>query len=262
MLSEKTKGHLENLLKALDLPGSYRQYDWKNDHWNDGFREIRALERSISAAAKSQSITKSHILSIAQWGGLPDTGRIRCYRDPIAVPLYDGAVISVAVKSDPVQVVRTIKQQTSGIGPTYISKVLRFAAPTVFGAIDSRLVRVFGTGDEKSSTLQLLELRAGQAAGGRWFIGPENWPDGYGTWIAILNHIAANLNSAGIICPHPDQFVSECLRERGVWLPADVEMALFSYATRRIYGQLVSAKGCNHETQDSPEVTKPHFLEV
>lgn len=236
MLSERTKNQVDELLKTKDLPGLYRQYDWKNDHWHDGFREIRALERSLSSAARAQSITKSHILSIAEWGGLPDTGRIRCYRDPLVIPLYNGTGILAAVKTDPVQVVRTIKQQTSGIGPTYISKVLRFAAPAVFGAIDSRLVRVFGDGDEKSSTLQLLDLRAGQAAGGRWFIGPDNWPDGYGTWIAILNDIATRLNSSGIICPHPDQFVSDGLRQRGVWLAADVEMALFSYASQVIYG--------------------------
>ncbi|GAB6283979.1 MAG: hypothetical protein STSR0009_01780 [Methanoregula sp.] len=237
MLSEKTKGLIESFLKTTELPGFYRQYDWKNDHWHDGFREIRALEGRLSAAARTQSIARSHILSIAEWGGLPDTGRIRCYSDPLAIPLYDGAGISAAVKSDPVLPVRMIKQQTSGIGPTYISKVLRFTAPAVFGAIDSRLVRVFGTGDEKSKTIQILNLRAGQAAGGRWFIGPENWPDGYGTWIAILNDIAATLNSTGIICPHPDQFVSDGLRQRGIWWPADVEMALFSFASRRIYGR-------------------------
>jgi hypothetical protein len=237
MLSVITKGKLETFLKTTNLPGFYRQYDWKNDHWHDGFREIRALEQRISTAARAQSLTKSHILSIAEWGGLPDIGRIRCYKDPLVIPLYNGAGILATVKSDPVLAVRTIKQQTFGIGPTYISKVLRFAAPAVFGAIDSRIVRVFGTGDEKSRTIQLLDLRAGQAAGGRWFIGPENWPDGYGTWIAILNDIATNLNSTGIICPHPDQFISEGLRQQGFWLPADVEMALFSYASRKIYGE-------------------------
>jgi hypothetical protein len=237
MLSERTKRLIENFLKTTDLPGFYRQYDWKNDHWHDGFREICALEKRISAAARAQSIARSHILSIAEWGGLPDTGRIRCYRDPLVIPLYDGSGIAAAVKNDPVLAVRMIKQQTSGIGPTYISKVLRFAAPAVFGAIDSRLVRVLGTGDEKSRTIQLLDLRAGQAAGGRWFIGPENWPDGYGTWIAILNDITATLNSTGIVCPHPDPFVSYGLRQRGIWLPADVEMALFSYASKRIYGR-------------------------
>ena len=236
MLPEKTEHQIENLLKTIDLPKSYRQYDWKNDHWQDGFREIRALERSLSAAARAQAITKSHIISIAEWGGLPDTGRIRCYRDPLVIPLYNGAGILSTVKNDPVQAVRTIKQQTSGIGPTYVSKVLRFAAPAVFGAIDSRLVRVFGNGDKNTSTLSLLDLCAGQAAGGRWFIGPDNWPEGYGTWIAILNEIATRLNSSGIICPHPDPFVSDGLRQRGVWLAADVEMALFSYASQVIYG--------------------------
>lgn len=218
----------------MDLPKFYRQYDWKNDRWNDGFREIFQLEKSVTTAARNQRITKNHVLGIAQWGGLPNVERIRCYNDPLVIPLYDGDDISTAVKNDPVIAVRMLKQQTTGIGPTYISKVLRFAAPAEFGAIDSRLVRVFGFGDARSRKMQILNLTANQAQGGRWFIGPDNWPGEYGTWIAILNYIAGILNSSGIVCHHPDQFVRSELRQQGIWLPADVEMALFSYASQAI----------------------------
>lgn len=237
MISESTRKNIETFVTTIDLPTFYRQYGWKNDHWTDGFREIIQLEKSLTSAARNQSITKSHILGVAQWGGLPNIERIRCYNDPLVMPLYDGKEISTAVKNDPIMAVRTIKQQTTGIGPTYISKVLRFAAPAQFGAIDSRLVRVFGFGDEKSRKMQILNLKASQGDGGRWFIGPDNWPSEYGTWIAILNHIAEILNSSGISCPHPDQFVTAELRQQGMWLPADVEMALFSYASQKIYGK-------------------------
>jgi hypothetical protein len=228
---------IENFLTTTELSKFYRQYDWKNDHWRDGFREILQLEKSVSTAARNQRITKSHILRIAQWGGLPNVERIQCYNDPLVMSLYDGKEISTAVKNDPVLAVRILKRQTTGIGPTYISKVLRFAAPAQFGAIDSRLVRVFGFGDNKSRKMQILNLKASQAEGGRWFIGPDNWPGEYGTWIAILNHIAGILNSSGISCPHPNQFVIAELRQQGTWLPADVEMALFSYASQAIYGK-------------------------
>ena len=126
--------------------------------------------------------------------------------------IYEENEISTAVKNDPLMAVRTIKQQTTGIGPTYISKVLRFSAPSLFGAIDSRLVRVFGLGDTQSRKIQLLKLKARQGESGRWYIGPDNWPGEYGTWTAILHHITEVLNSSGISCPHPDQFVALIIR--------------------------------------------------
>jgi len=237
MITENTMKNVEKLIATTSFQTFYRDYDWKNDQLTDGFREILHLEKSLTSAAKEQAIMKSHILEIARWGGLPNIGKIQCYNDPLILPLYEDNEISTAVKNDPTIAVRTIKQQTTGIGPTYISKVLRFSAPAQFGAIDSRLVRVFGLGDTQSGKLELLKLKAKQAAGGRWFIGPDNWPDEYGTWIAILNHITDVLNSSEISCPHPEQFVAAGLREKGIWLTADVEMALFSYASQTIYGK-------------------------
>lgn len=236
MITESTKKNVEKLIETTDFPAFYRNYDWKNDHLTDGFREILHLEKSLTSAAKEQGITKSHILEIAQWGGLPNVGRIQCYNDPLILPLYEENEISAAVKNDPIMAVRTIKQQTTGIGPTYISKVLRFSAPSQFGAIDSRLVRVFGLGDKQSGKIELLKLKARQGESGRWYIGPDNWPGEYGTWTAILHYITEALNSSGISCPHPEQFVAAGLREKGIWLTADVEMALFSYASQTIYG--------------------------
>lgn len=239
MITESTRKKVDTFIARTDFPTFYQQYNWKNDHWTDGFREILQLEKSLTSAAKNLGITKSHILGIAQWGGLPNVEKIRCYKDPLVIPLYDGKEISTAIVNDPMMAVRMLKQQTTGIGPTYISKVLRFSAPAQYGAIDSRLARVFGLGDPKSSIMQILNLHANQGNGGRWFIRPDNWPGEYETWIAILNHIAGILNSSGIACSHPDQFVAAGLRQRGIWLPADVEMALFSYATQSIYGKKV-----------------------
>lgn len=236
MIIESTRKKVDTFIGRTDFPTFYRKYGWKNDHWTDGFREILQLEKSLTSAAKNQDITKSHILGIAHWGGHPNVETIRCHKDPLVIPLYDGKEIATAVVNDPMAAVRMLKQQTTGIGPTYISKVLRFAAPAQYGAIDSRLVRVFGFGDPKSNVMQILNLHANQGNGGRWFIGPDNWPDEYGTWISILNYVARTLNSSAISCPHPDQFVAAELRHQGTWLPADVEMALFSYASQKIYG--------------------------
>jgi len=56
----------------------------------------------------------------------------------------------------------------------------------------------------------------------------------YGTWTAILHRIAGTLNEGSIACPHPMTLSTANLRDQGIWLPADVEMALFAYASARI----------------------------
>jgi hypothetical protein len=85
--------------------------------------------------------------------------------------------------------------------------------------------------------MRILNLTATQAKSGRWSIGRDNWPSEFGTWLAILGHIAGTLNASGVTCPHPNQFITAQLRQQGKWLPADVEMALFSYASQAIYGK-------------------------
>ncbi len=98
----------------------------------------------------------------------------------------------------------------------------------------TRLVRVFGKGDSHcGGRYQLLELSV-SLSGKRWQISPsqEKWPGEYATWVQILNDIAGTLNNDGISCPHPPQYLQSGRREEGKWLPADVETALFSYASQ------------------------------
>jgi hypothetical protein len=75
-------------------------------------------------------------------------------------------------------------------------------------------------------------------SGKRWAISSsqEGWPREFGIWTAILNNIAKTLNKTGKPCPHPQKYYESGIRKKGIWLPADVETALFSYATRVIEG--------------------------
>lgn len=205
------------------------------DRWSDGFHDIFLLEKSVIKAVKSNQLSKIHIVNVANWGRLPNTARIKCLKDPIVLPLYEGDQKSPILTNDPILPVWMIEQQTEGIGPTYISKLLRFALPSVYGAIDSRLVRVFGLGDSRISQLPLLTLKAQQGTDGRWVIAGDNWPSEYGTWLSILNYVAGQLNATDNSCPNPKNFVNEGLRESGQWIVADVEMALFSYSSRKIH---------------------------
>ena len=117
-----------------------------------------------------------------------------------------------------------------GIGPTYLSKVLRFGLPQEYGAIDSRCVRVFGKGDPDSSRHSWLDIRVRNDGYG-WYIPrtQSHWPKGYGVWLDILRFFSNRLTRP---CLHPQSFVATGLRCKNMWTCADVEMALFAYASR------------------------------
>jgi len=104
--------------------------------------------------------------------------------------------------------------------------------PSEFGAVDSRLVRVFG--QDYPGSLGWIDLVAQQARDGRWCINEQGWPEGYTTWINILRFFARALQDQGINCPHPHSFVDKGLRDEGIWYCADVEMALWSYASDKL----------------------------
>jgi len=233
-LSEQKKKSLDSFLQSVNLVDLYQQYRWRQDRWSDGFYDIFRLVKSVIKAVKSKQLSRNHIIDVALWGRLRNIPRIKCLKDPIFLPLYEGDQKSSIVQNDPIIPVKMISNQTIGIGPTYISKLLRFAMPSMYGAIDTRLVQVFGCGDHQVSRLPLLMLKVQQGQNGGGAIGRDNWLIEYGNWLSILHYISDVMNNSGMPCPHPKQFVAEGLREQGQWIAADVEMALFSYASKEI----------------------------
>jgi len=225
---------IQNLLERTDLAALYKDYVWKNDRWENGFPEIRNLERIVGAAIRAGTLSRSHLVAVAKWGRLPNIGRI-WVKDQIKCSIYENGKIAPWIKSEPENAIRILEGQIRGFGPTYNSKVLRFAAPDAFGAIDTWIVRVFGKNGQSSHHCNLLDLHA-TPIDGRWAIlaSQIGWPGEYGTWIKVLTYISKKLRDDGILCPHPHQFEDLGLRSDGEWFNADIEMALFNYATRTI----------------------------
>ena len=224
------QGEVDRLLSDLDFPGLYRDYIWRNDTWERGFPDILRLEQEVVAAAREGVLGPDHVEKIARWGNL--AGRISC-PGRLSVTLYIGDVPAYWLLHGSGDTILCLEQQIQGSGPAYVRKLLRFAVPQIFGALDTRLVRVFGSGDPAMQRYALLDLSA-EPSGGRWAIpaAQPGWPGEYEAWIEILHAIASDLNREEICCPHPAGFAASGLRSHGIWFAADVEMALFSYASR------------------------------
>jgi len=231
IIKPETRRVLEKILIRLDLPKLYTEYEWKGDTYDKGFPDLYRLEKEISDAAKRDDIRLHHLVEIAKWGKLRNTKGISC-TEPLSLVLYVKDQPTPDLLQEPETAIKKIDALVKGFGPTYSGKLLHFAVPQVFGALDTRLVRVFGNA---APVYHLLDLSAVQS-GERWLIPPnqDGWPKEYGTWIAVLNYLADQLNKTGKPCPHPREYYKNDLREEGVWLPADVETALFSYASQQL----------------------------
>jgi hypothetical protein len=230
-LKPEIKKTLDKILLDLNFPRLYKEYEWKGDTYDKGFPDLCYLETTISDAAKNGDIRQHHLIEIAKWGKLRNAKGISC-AEPLSLVLYENGEPAPGLLQEPENAIKKIDALVKGFGPTYSSKLLHFAVPKVFGALDTRLVRIFGNA---APEYRLLDLNAAQS-GDRWLIPPghDGWPGEYGTWIAVLNYLAEQLNKKGNSCPHPRIYYEKGLREEGVWLPADVETALFSYASQQL----------------------------
>lgn len=236
--SSQLQGRIESFLADHDLGSLYREYNWDRDTWDNGFPKMMQLEIDLRMAVKCGYLTRTHIMSVAEWGHLRNQERVEC-REFFWISLYDGDDLAEWLKTEPSSPLEILRENIKGMGPTYFSKILMFSRPQLYGAIDTRLVRVFGNGDIAIKSHSWLSL-AVKNYGYGWYI-PENqtsWPGEYNTWIEILHHMAHQCNTSGHKCPHPDKYVVLGLREKGIWIVADIETALFSYASKRLKEEL------------------------
>jgi len=231
-LDSQLQERIKDFLAAHDLGMLYKKYNWAGDIWENGFPKMRQLEIDLSVAAKKEYLTKTHIMAVARWGLLRNPKGVQC-PELFRISLYDD--FAEWLKSDPTAPLETLRENIKGMGPTYFSKILMFKRPQLYGALDTRLVRVFGIGDATINSHNWLSLTVRNYGSG-WRI-PESqssWPGEYNTWIEILHHIAKLCNTDGPKCPHPDGYITGGLREKGIWIVADVETALFSYASKKL----------------------------
>ena len=79
-LSIQLQGRIESFLAGHDLGSLYREYNWAGDTWEKGFPEMRQLEADMTKVAKQGYLTKTHIMRVADWGGLRNKRRVSVLR--------------------------------------------------------------------------------------------------------------------------------------------------------------------------------------
>lgn len=216
-----------HFIKQNDLQQLYKSYKWRNDQWSSGFSDIAALEQIFKMERKKHYVSRNAVLRVVDWGKLRNP-RVTC---PDRIEFIHDEL------SEPRRIYPRLYVNISGLGPTYLSKLIRFMCPETAGAIDTRIVRVFGSGDSSVSKSKLIDLKVSNNGYG-WYINKNQtkWPNEYFVWLQTLSKLRDVLNDNHISCPHPDNFVDLSLREEGKWTNADVEMALFAYCSGIVAG--------------------------
>jgi hypothetical protein len=231
-LSVDRRETINRFLQEQNIRDLYNGYVWppmanNSDKWKNGFSSIFSLEKDISNAARQHRLTKDHLLQIADWGGLYRQKKRISWTNPDSIHFYENNEPAAWLLDSPGKAIALLDKEITGFGPTYCSKLLHFTVPQVFGALDTRLVQTFGKNAVHYPLLNLKVTKSGSGPSISKY--QAGWPGEYGTWIHILNYIADDLNQKNITCPYPEQYETSSLRERGLWLPVDVETALFSY---------------------------------
>lgn len=230
----KNKRQIESFLNTNNLISLYKDYKWRNDFWdvNNGFVDIEHLESEFNNGKKSNEyiISKNNISLLNEWGNSRYKNRINFPEEITLSIKKDNDIKTIAETTfyELDQKLRTFKVR--GLGPTYISKILRFLLPEFFGAIDTNIVIVFG-----SNCYNWLNLKVSNSGYGNYINRNQSgWPREYIQWVLNLKYITYFLNKSGIKCPHPGNFIKKSLRKENIWLCADVEMALFTLSYKKV----------------------------
>ena len=125
-LSFPLEAKLKKFMEAHDFARLYKSYEWGIDDWQSGFPSILELEVVFKQSAKNNEIKREHIMKMAKWGRLRNVKRVSC-PEVIKLTLYKNGEINDELRDFPLKPLKVLESRITGLGPTYLSKVLRFA---------------------------------------------------------------------------------------------------------------------------------------
>jgi len=95
-LSFQLRSSIEDFLSQRDLGSLYKRYTWTTDTWEDGFSDMRELERDLSTSAAAGYLTRADIMRVVAWGRLRNKKRVEC-PERVAVSDFLGTPPSTAL---------------------------------------------------------------------------------------------------------------------------------------------------------------------
>lgn len=209
------------------FPEYYRSYSWDAKHSLYGypadayskFEWISSLEGRfhwLRLHCKSDNTASIYLLKeMIQWGG-SQNGTLQKFEDGIEQHNLQQLMLNTVSNLGSPDKAISAALKFPGMGLTYASKMLRFLDPERYGALDSRIRKAFG--DKIPGTLPKIYDSLDQSM-----------VNGYVAFTKYMNDIKAQLDAANICRP-------KCELPLGVgsaqWRSADIEMALFGWASR------------------------------
>ena len=155
----------------------YSLYSWGNQDSKGSHHDLYDLENNLSSR-ENQFVRPLPSRRYCRMGWASRSKNYLLSR-PFANPLYSGRQPALCHYYDPVNTICMIEGRVKGFGPTFSSKLLHFSIPQIFGAIDTRLVRVFGNESEDPDPHHFLNLDVNRPEKGRPAITKtqQNWPE-------------------------------------------------------------------------------------
>lgn len=215
------------MLDLRKFPDYFRSYNWQAKHSLYGypadsypkFGWVASLEQRFNwlrLNCKSENTAGIYLLKeMIQWGG-SQNGTLQKFEDGIEQHgLLQLVLYTVASLQNPEKAIASALK-FPGMGLTYASKMLRFFDPEHYGAIDSRIRKALL--EREPSVLPKIYDSSNQSM-----------VAGYVAFSRYVDLIKTQLDEEGIARP-------ACELPAGLgsthWRSADVEMALFGWASR------------------------------
>jgi hypothetical protein len=198
----------------------YRAYVWSDTHGLSGyppdqypaFEWIKSLEKRFLHYRSDPEVTPLFLIrEMIQWGG-SQNGVLEKFDNALGTHCLqtklDSVLGSLRIPRDAIKSALDIP----GLGLTYASKLLRFLDPERYGALDGRIRKALG----KIDPSPIPKVFDGNK---------PNMASGYCIFTEYVESLRRELSAKSI--PFPSE--GSCAQQ--VWQAADVEMALFHWAS-------------------------------
>lgn len=204
-----------------DFPMLFSQYRWDSYHaafgWlpdclQDGFPWIVSLENRFKGVLEQGGVPDaSSVAEVVLWGGNQNNVLGRFSRGLRELGDYKPVFTQVVGNLDDPRLALESALAIPGFGLAYASKLLRFCRPSTYGALDGRIREALAN--------NLRRIHDGNV---------HSMCEGYMAFLNLIHEYQDALHLAGL--SRPGYGLRAAWHD---WTAAEIEMALFSWASRQ-----------------------------